>query len=416
MISLFNKDGTKNENNRNYISPDGLKYVKIGKIGVIATMNDAKLSNSRISLSNNFLNFCHYLKLPNYTIHEIKLLADKIIRKNNNNLWKKDEFNRVINCFEISQKYSKKYSENGGNTFREILKLGQFIDKCGEIPLEYLLELILCTNIPTSEMENFKNESGLNIISNSLSDLKLKIENKYLCFDKFVKYKLINDKNYEIKTQFTISQKEAIMKIMIGLLAKRPILLTGDIGTGKTFIIEQLADIIGANLKVIQFNSETTSLDIIGRLELTVDQNKLEEIKNSIRQLKEKLIKIKYRKITEFIILSLVNLCKLIDSEQPLDDKKLAQIIEFSVFTSFKQEDKIEKINMFKQLLKENKEIEITPIRNIKRSHEYYLSIYEIDIISYFYNKNKENINVLNNINEEINKNLNMKLNLMKKR
>ena len=606
LISIFNEDGTKNENNRNYISPDGIKYINIGKIGVIATMNDAKISNSRISLSNTFLNLCHYFKLPNYTLHEIKLLSDKIIRKNSNNLWRKDEFNRVIKCFEISQEYSKKYSESGGNTFREILKLGQFIDKCKEIPLEYLLELILCTNIPISELENFKNESGLNMVSNSLSDLKLKIENKYLCFDKFAKYKLIKDKNYEIKTQFTIPQKEAIMKIMIGLLAERPILLTGDIGTGKTFIIEKLADIIGANLKVIQFNSETTSLDIIGRLELTVDQNKLKEIKNSIKQIKEKLIKFKYKKIIEFIVLSesldqslknflgntqnfpdvpkeikdeineviqkdfiglekthfnfnlsvlieamkkgewillddinfapqeieglmslleedptltiyendpvlfftknknkiknektdflihpnfrlfitssnfinissaiksrcvcikinpfkepkdyaelisnslintsiadnniieiskkigysfyelkkkenqsnyilknyilssvnLVNLSKLIDSEQPIDDKKLAQIIEFSIFTSFKQEEKIEKIKMFKQLLKEDKEIEITPIRNIKRSHEYYLSIYEIDIISYYYNKNKENIKILDNINEKIN-------------
>ena len=62
------------------------------------------------------------------------------------------------------------------------------------------------------------------------------------------------------------------MKMMIGLLAERPILLTGEIGTGKTFIIEQLANIIGAKLNVIQFNSETTSLDIIGRLELIIDK------------------------------------------------------------------------------------------------------------------------------------------------
>ena len=121
-------------------------------------------------------------------------------------------------------------------------------------------------------MENFRRESGLNVISNSLNDLKLKIENKHLCFDNFVKYELINTKNYEIKTQFTIPQKEAIMKMMIGLLAERPILLTGEIGTEKTFIFEKLANIIGAKLSVIQFNSETTSLDIIGRLELIIDK------------------------------------------------------------------------------------------------------------------------------------------------
>lgn len=137
-----------------------------------------------------------------------------------------------------------------------------------------------------------------------MNDLKLKIENNYLCFGDFVKYKLINPINYDIKTQFTISQKEAVMKMMIGLLAERPILLTGDIGTGKTFVIEQLANLIGVKLKVIQFNSETTSLDIIGRLELSVDKNKINELKKSLNRYKNKLIQSKYPKITKFIKVS----------------------------------------------------------------------------------------------------------------
>ena len=292
LASIFHEDSSKEDNN--YISPDGVKYEKIGNIGVIATMNDAKLSNSRTSLSNSFLNLCHSFKLPNYSFNEIELLAEKIIRKNKNKLQDKEEFIKVIKCFNISQEISSKYSENGGNTFREILKLGQFVDKCGEIPLDYLLELILINNIPLSDIENFKKKSGLNTISNSLNDLKLKIENNYLCFGDFVKYKLIEPINYEIKTQFTISQKEAVMKMMIGLLAERPILLTGDIGTGKTFVIEQLANLIGVKLKVIQFNSETTSLDIIGRLELSIDKKKINELKISLNRYKNILIKCKY--------------------------------------------------------------------------------------------------------------------------
>ena len=281
-----------------YISPDGIKYQNIGKIGVIATMNDAKLSNSRTSLSNSFMNRCHLLKLPDYSINEKELLAEKILI----NLPNKEAFIKVMNCFKISQEIASKNSDFGGNTFREILKLKQFIDKCKDIPIDYLLELILNRNIPESEMEKFKEKTGLNIISNSLNDLKLKIENKHLCFDNFVKYELINPKNYEIKTQFTVSQKEALMKMMIGLLAERPILITGDIGTGKTFIVEQLANLIGVNLKVIQFNSETTSLDILGRLELTIDINKINNLKSSIKSFIDKLIEIKYKKITEIIV------------------------------------------------------------------------------------------------------------------
>ena len=92
------------------------------------------------------------------------------------------------------------------------------------------------------------------------------------------------------------------MKMTIGLLAEKPILLTGDIGTGKTFIVEQLANLIGANLKVIQFNSETTSVDIIGRLELTVDKEKLNSFKKSMKDFIEILIEKKYKKITELIV------------------------------------------------------------------------------------------------------------------
>ena len=92
------------------------------------------------------------------------------------------------------------------------------------------------------------------------------------------------------------------MKMMIGLLAERPILLIGDLGTGKTFIVEQLANLIGANLKIIQFNSETTSLDIIGKLELTIDKDKIKFLKNKIKNFIEHLIEIKYRKITEIIV------------------------------------------------------------------------------------------------------------------
>ena len=595
-----------------YISPDGVKYQHIGNIGVIATMNDAKLSNSRTSLSNSFLSRCHSFKLPDYSPNEKLLLADKILTDVD-----KETFDRIIKCFQEAEKISTRFSNFGGNTFREILKLKQFIDKCKDINIDYLLELILSRNIPESEMENFQNKTGLNMIS-KLNGLKLTIEKDYLCFDKYVKYKLLNTKKYEIKEQFTISQKEALMKIMIGLLAERPILLTGDIGTGKTFIVEQLANLLGANLKVIQFNSETTSLDIIGRLELTVDKKKIEALKNSLNNFLENLIKLKYKKITEFIVeseifdiakiqnylqketinfkfpynyhekiseeikdefeaiktqlnnltgikkthfdfklsalvnamkegnwillddvnfapqeieglmslleeeptlkiyendpvlfftkdetkikdektdfkihpnfrlimttskdtnispaiksrclciqikpfkeakdyaeliannlkysdiadknivdiaqkigyafyklkqeeeqsnyilknyilssVNLVNLSKLIIYWQPIDDKKLSQIIEFCIFSAFKKNEKKNLlIEKFKKYLLENINIEITPIRNIKRSHEYYLKKCEINIFFYYYSKKKKDIeNPLQEMNKKL--------------
>ena len=601
LNALFKKE--------DYISPDGIKYNNIGNIGVIATMNDAKLSNSRTSLSISFMNRCHLFKLVDYSKNEKVLLAQNILT----NLQDKEVFKRVMKCFEISQTISNKYSSNGGNTFREILKLKQFIDKCKDIPIDYLLELILSSNIPSSELENFRIKTGLNSISNSLNDLKLKIEKEHLCFHNFVKYKLLNPKIFEVKTHFTVSQKETLMKMMIGLLAERPILLTGDIGTGKTFVVEELANLIGANLKIIQFNSETTSLDIIGRLELTIDKNKIKALKQSIQYFTEQLIKIKYKKITKLIIASelfdiskiqnfleeekngflenpnysssmyhyylqirqqledlsgikkthfnfntsvlikamkkgdwillddinfapqeieglmplleedptltiyehhpvlfytkdktkikdkekdfeihpnfrlimttskdtnissaiksrclciqikpfkepkdygelivnnlkycdiadkniidiakrigygfyklkeeeeqsnyilknyilssvnLVNLSKMLIYVQPIDDKKLAQIIEFCIFSAFKKSDKKnEIIELFKTYIKKENNIKITPIRNIKISHEHYLKKCELFILSYYYNKNSDVENILTKMNDKI--------------
>ena len=591
-----------------YISPDGIKYQNIGYIGVIATMNDAKLSNSRTSLSNSFINRCHSFKLPDYSSNEKRLLAKTLFPNLNENI-----FNRIMNCFNISQELANKYSDFGGNTFRELLKLKQFVEKCKDIPIDYLLELILSNNIPSSSMKTFQKKTGLNLISKSLNDLKLKIENNCLCFDKFVKYKLINPRKYKIKEHFTIPQKEALMKMMIGLLAERPILLSGDIGTGKTFIVEQLANLIGVNLKVIQFNSETTSLDIIGKLELTINKNKIKSLNEEIKKFTKILIKAKYKKITEFLVeselldiskireflekeeenffkeennnifnefidlkkqikdlsgfkktyfnfqlsalvramkdgdwvllddinfapqeieglmslleeepilkiyendpalfytkdktkiknkdtdflihpnfrlimttsketnvslaiksrclciqiepfkepkdygeliannlkysdvadkniidiaqqigysfyklkegeipsyyilknyilssVNLVNLSKLIVFSQPIDDKKLAQIIKFCIFSAFKEgENKKSIIESFKKNLENEINFEITPLRNIKRSHEFYLKQCELNIFSYYYLLNKEGNDAIKIINEKIKK------------
>ena len=102
---------------------------------------------------------------------------------------------------------------------------------------------------------------------------------------------------------------------------------------------------------------------------------------------------------------NLVNLSKLIKFNQPIDDKKLAQIIEYSIFSAFKKNEKKKIIEKFKKYLKEDENIEeilITPIKNIKRSHEYYLKICEINILSYYYINNEKNNDLLKSMNEKI--------------
>jgi midasin (ATPase involved in ribosome maturation) len=68
---------------------------------------------------------------------------------------------------------------------------------------------------------------------------------------------------------------------------------------------------------------------------------------------------------------NLVNLSKMIIFDQPIDDKKLSQSIDFCFFSAFKKcNKKKEIIESFKKNLQKEVNMEIFPIRNIKRSHE----------------------------------------------
>ena len=192
-----------------------------------------------------------------------------------------------MKCFNNSREYIKNYSDNG-ITLREINKLYKFSKMCPDVPLHILLELIICPYIPLAKVDKFKKDNNLMQTKEEIETPK--IEKGYLCFHKLVQYKVCeNVRDGLIKIQFTQPQKEALMKILIGLLSQKTILLSGDIGSGKTFIIESLAEIVGIKLNVIQFNTEMTSSDLIGRLEMCVDSKTNGKIKKFIVKLKKNL-------------------------------------------------------------------------------------------------------------------------------
>ncbi|KAG4105393.1 hypothetical protein H8356DRAFT_1027608 [Neocallimastix lanati (nom. inval.)] len=289
LISIFYKE--------EYHTPQG-EVFKNGNIGVIATMNDAKLSNARTTLSSTILNLSHTFRSPNYEPEEMKILTESIL--GNIKLFeKKENLIRAITCFFNSQKYTKNRSETGGVTIREILKLREFAKECPDVPLDTLLDLVLCANMSEEDIAKFKNENQFN---NTLSNITPEIKNNKLCFKDLIKYDLMKFKyDGPVNMQFTLPERDALMKVLIGLTAKRTILLSGDIGTGKTHIIESLAEIIGVKLNIIQFNAETTSSDTIGRLEMSIDPNELSKIKYELNKLRDILINDEWPRITSFI-------------------------------------------------------------------------------------------------------------------
>ena len=296
LLQIFNKNN-KNNDDDNFISFEGKTY-NLGRICAIATMNNSKLSSSRTSLSNSFLKLCHFFKLTNYSLNEIRLL----IQSKCGDSMEQNYINRVINVYRISQEISNKYSDNNENTFREILTLKELYDKCNNIPIDYLLELIFTKNISPSKIADFKTEAGLKSSNNFINEKELEINGSYLNFGDYIKYKIINQTKFDINHQFPFVQKESIVNILIGLLSKKPILLSGNIGCGKSYIIEKLSEYVGIPLNIIHFTSETTSEDLIGRLELSLNKEAINYFKDKFNILNKELINKEYEKICELII------------------------------------------------------------------------------------------------------------------
>ena len=287
----------KSQEKKKYTTPEGKQFSEYGNIGVVVTMNGSNMSNSRTSLSSSFLQLCHSFKLSDYTEEEKVLLMGKIL-------------NKYIGKNDII-KINKKISKNKNYTFREIIKLSNIFEKINNIENRKKIDLIL------------EPEKSLN-----LNDSKLKMDNKYLYFGDYVKYPLNKSHNQELIKQFTYSQKEALIRIMIGLNIEKTILLTGDIGTGKTFIIEELAKLTGSNLKIIQFNYETTSNDLIGRLEL--NKKNLDDLKEKLNEMEKLLINKEYEFVTKFIELNnSMEVSKITDflKKKNIDLKNLQKII-----------------------------------------------------------------------------------------
>ena len=182
-------------------------------------------------------NFKHSFNLPNYTNKEFEELAKNKLEE----YLEKKDINHIIKWFNESKECSK---GNEGNTFRELLKTTKFTEKFSGIDNDYLLQLILSSNIQSSEINKFKNGYLINSSIN-LKKMEQKNNGENIYFQK-----MKNNIN-KIENKFTFSQKETINKIIIGIINDFTILLIGDIGAGKTFIIEELSRIFEVNLKVI---------------------------------------------------------------------------------------------------------------------------------------------------------------------
>jgi len=264
------------KNKEIYTASDEKKYTNIGNIAITITMNGSVMSNSRTSLSDSFLNLSHSFKLQNYTKEEIEQLIKEKLKNYD-----------LMDIKHVISQYNKYSNENKNNTFREIMKIQKYFNNIKDIGLNELLDMIL---FPEKKV--------------SVKDWDLRLDRNNLYFGKknnYIKFPFPKNRNNrnEIKTLFTSSQKEALMKILVGIKAESTILLTGEINSGKTYLIEQLAYLMGIKLKIIQFTKETNSSDLIGKLKLT--KQDISDLQEKLKRIMENLINKEFEDITKFI-------------------------------------------------------------------------------------------------------------------
>ena len=291
----------KNNDNKEYIARNGKKYSEIGNIAVTITMNGSTMSNSRTSLSDSFINLSHTLRLQNYTENEYS----ELIKEKLKNTLEEADIKYIISKYIL---YSK---DNKNNSFREIMKMQKYFSEIKHVGYDELLDLIL---YPEKEKIFPVEDCELKLYKNTLFFGK---QDFYITYPK-------KSKN-EIKTLFTNSQKDALMKILVGIKAENTILLTGEINSGKTFLIEQLANLIGIKLRTIQFMKETNSSDLIGKFELT--KKNISSLKTNLNKIQNYLIKNEFNNITKFIIFNKkMDIRELINILNEIKEQKIGDV------------------------------------------------------------------------------------------
>ena len=100
---------------------------------------------------------------------------------------------------------------------------------------------------------------------------------------------------------------------------------------------------------------------------------------------------------------NLVIFSKLMNANQNNKFQLLSNYIKLSIFSAFNKNEKKNQIKMFvDKLLSVKDDFELEIRHFINKNHKYYLSQYEMNIISNFYDKNKNDENIIKSINNRI--------------
>ena len=282
-------DSIFNPINSNILLPNGSTITK-GYANIIGIFNPSN-DYPRDKLPSSLVNNCLYYIVENNLNNDIELIIEKLFEKENLN-------NEEAKFFSRNYIISKKIAENDVDelpiTLNEIRKYILFRKKIPNLNKNIIISFIFLNHFTKIESIN-KIRRELN-----LQDYNLNVEIKYSGNNKYLNLK-INEKNLNIKypivnhnninqeeniklfNSLTESEQYGFLFLFCCLLIRKVPIIQGETASGKSYLMNIFAKIMGEDLIVYQMN-ENTGLSIFTGQSI-INENLNENEKNELNKI-----------------------------------------------------------------------------------------------------------------------------------
>ncbi|KAA6402261.1 MAG: hypothetical protein EZS28_002207, partial [Streblomastix strix] len=274
-----------------FFLPNGKEIIH-KPIVIVATMNSAALSNARSSLSTKLQGASHFLKLMPFNECELDVLAQAILEGKINSHERSETHKKIMEAHKaaatIMEHETGTASERDSITLREILRLRMMRDACPNFSTDQLIELVYSTQFNLKTAEQFLKDIG---ITQTKGDIVPLVRNGNLILSDTVQLNISKESiDGPLDLPLTAEQRRILNLIGSGVMAHRPMALFGESGAGKTHVIRTLAQAVGRQLGVIQFNADTDSSAIIGSLEIDGNAESSQELVRRSKDITERIL------------------------------------------------------------------------------------------------------------------------------
>ncbi|KAA6398400.1 MAG: putative serine/threonine-protein kinase PLK4 [Streblomastix strix] len=274
-----------------FFLPNG-KEINHKSIIIVATMNSTAFSNARSALSTKLQGASHFIRLMPFNQYELDVLAKAILVESDITHEKSQTHQKIMKAHKTSTEIfifeTCVTSKHDSVTLREIIHFRMMRDACPNFSSDQLIELVYSTQFNRKTAEQFLKSVGIEQTKVDTTPLVL---NGNLILSDSVQVPISTELiDGPLDLPLTSEQRRVMCLIGAGVMAHCPVALFGESGAGKTHTIRTLAQTVGRQLGVIQFNADTDNSAIIGSLEISGNAESFQELIQRAKDITERII------------------------------------------------------------------------------------------------------------------------------